>query len=271
MKYMLLIHQGDTPTPRDPDAWGRLSEEQQQSVYRDYQAISATSGVTPGLELAPPETATTVRVPDGKTLTTDGPFVELKEASGGSPSSARPPAPPGGIEMFLARTRLHWPLDHDPQRRSVDMTSKADFTSEEWKLVLEGPPSAGMIVITAQRGGLLRETVSMAKAYADARQHHGQSELLDEIVAAKPAIDHARYGSLEELKEHSLAHLREAAALLEGKATPQELDEYRHFILNLADKVANAHREAHGGEEPVSDAERAAIAAIAQALGVTTA
>jgi hypothetical protein len=83
MKYMLLIHQGDTPTPRDPEAWGRLSEEEQQAVYADYQAINQTPGVTSGEQLADPETATTVRVQDGKTLTTDGPFVELKEAIGG--------------------------------------------------------------------------------------------------------------------------------------------------------------------------------------------
>jgi hypothetical protein len=83
MKYMLLIHQGDTPTPRDPDAWGRLSEAEQKAVYADYQAINQNPGVSPGVQLADPETATTVRVEDGKTLTTDGPFVELKEAIGG--------------------------------------------------------------------------------------------------------------------------------------------------------------------------------------------
>jgi hypothetical protein len=83
MKYMLLIHQGDTPTPRDQDAWGRLSDEEQKAVYADYQAINETPGVSPGVQLAPPETATTVRVENGKTLTTDGPFVELKEAIGG--------------------------------------------------------------------------------------------------------------------------------------------------------------------------------------------
>ena len=83
MKYMLLIHQGDTPTPRDPEAWGRLSEDEQKAVYADYQAINETPGVSPGVQLAPPEAATTVRVQDGKTLTTDGPFVELKEAIGG--------------------------------------------------------------------------------------------------------------------------------------------------------------------------------------------
>jgi hypothetical protein len=97
------------------------------------------------------------------------------------------------------------------------MTTKADFTPQEWELVLEGPPSAGMIVIAAQRGGMLRETVSMAKAYVEARQQHGQSELLDEIVAAKPKLDHTRYRSPEELKEHSLGHLRGAVALLQGK------------------------------------------------------
>jgi hypothetical protein len=80
---MLLIHQGTTPTPRDPEAWARLSEEEQQAVFADYQAINETPGVTSGLQLDSPETATTVRVEDGKTLTTDGPFVELKEAIGG--------------------------------------------------------------------------------------------------------------------------------------------------------------------------------------------
>jgi hypothetical protein len=83
MKYMLLIHQGDAPTPYDPEAWGRLSEDEQQAVYGAYQTINQTPGVSPGLQLQPPETATTVRVEDGSTLTTDGPFVAIKEALGG--------------------------------------------------------------------------------------------------------------------------------------------------------------------------------------------
>jgi hypothetical protein len=83
MKYMLLIHLGTAPTPRDPEAWGRLSEEEQKAVYADYQAINQTPGVTPGAQLEPPETATTVRLEDGRTLTTDGPFVAVKEALGG--------------------------------------------------------------------------------------------------------------------------------------------------------------------------------------------
>jgi hypothetical protein len=83
MNYMLLIHQGDTPTPRDPDEWSRLSEDEQRSIYADYQAINETPGVSPGVQMQPPEAATTVRVTDGKTLTTDGPFVAIKEALGG--------------------------------------------------------------------------------------------------------------------------------------------------------------------------------------------
>ena len=82
MKYMLLIHQGSTPLPGS-DEWESLSEEEKGAVYADYQAINQTAGVTTGVQLASPEAATTVRMQDGKPLTTDGPFVELKEAVGG--------------------------------------------------------------------------------------------------------------------------------------------------------------------------------------------
>jgi len=144
------------------------------------------------------------------------------------------------------------------------MTTKAAFTPEEWTVVLEGPPTAGMIVITAAHGGMFRETFAMSKAYAEARAQHGESELLDEIVAAKPHVDHSRYHSPEELKEHGLGHLRDAAALLESKATPEERDDYRRFVVALANKVAAAHRE-HG--QSVSPEEAAAIEQITEAVG----
>ena len=144
------------------------------------------------------------------------------------------------------------------------MTSKTDFTAEEWKLILEAPPSAGLIVVTAQRGGMFRETMAIGKAYAEARKQHGESELLDEIVAAKPERDHNRYHSYEELKQAGLQHLRDAVALLEQKAATKEVEDYRGFVLTLATKVANAHRE---DGESVSDAERAAIEEIRGSLG----
>ena len=143
------------------------------------------------------------------------------------------------------------------------MTGKADFSAEEWELVREAPPGAGMIVVMAERGGAIRESFSMAKAYAEARQQHGESELLDELVSAKPKVDRSRHGSFAELKEHGLQQLRDAVAVLEGKATTEEVDEYRRFVLTLTERVAAAHKE--GGEQ-VSDAERAAIDEIASAL-----
>jgi hypothetical protein len=148
------------------------------------------------------------------------------------------------------------------------MTAKSDFSTEEWQLILEAPPSAGMIVVTAQRGGSFREAIAMAKAYAEARKQHGESELLDEIVAAKPERDHTHYHSADELKQHGLQILRDSVALLERKASPEEVEEYRRFVVTLAQKVAGAHRE-HG--DAVSESEKAAIDDITAALSPTAA
>jgi hypothetical protein len=146
------------------------------------------------------------------------------------------------------------------------MTTKADLTPEDWETVREGPPLAGLTVLTAQRGGTFRETFAMAKAYTEARRQHGASELLDELVGAKPDIDHTRHGSYEELKDHAVQRLRDAVAVLERAATPEEVDDYRRFVVTLAEKVASAHEE---GGAAVSEAERAAIDEISGAVGAT--
>src|ERR1035441_4967081 len=99
------------------------------------------------------------------------------------------------------------------------MTAKAAFSPEEWKMVLEGPPSAGMIVVTAARG-------------------------------------------CTEVK-----HLRDAVALLQTKATTEELDDYRRFVVALASKVAAAHKEEG---QSVSPAEAEAIQEITVALGISS-
>jgi hypothetical protein len=146
------------------------------------------------------------------------------------------------------------------------MTTKSAFSPADWTTVLEGPPMAGLIVATAAHGGTIRETIAMAKAYTDARSLHGESELLDEIVAAKPKLDHTRFHSPDELKEHGLAQLREAVSLVGDTATSTELDDYRQFVVTLANQVADAHRE-HG--QQVSPAEAAAIGDISAAVGAT--
>src|SRR6476620_8862403 len=148
------------------------------------------------------------------------------------------------------------------------MTGKSDFTDEEWERLLEAPPAAGLLVITADRGGSIRETFSMAQAYTEARQQHGESELLDEIVSAKPEVDHNRAHSPDEAKANSIQHLQNAIALLKDKASPEEVEEYRKFIVALANRVAEARKEGFLGlsGERVSDPEREAIAEIESAL-----
>jgi hypothetical protein len=144
------------------------------------------------------------------------------------------------------------------------MTTKAEFTEQEWDLIREAPPTAGLIVVTAQRGGTFRETLAIAKAYADARGQHGESEFLDELVSSKPKTDRTRHHSFEELKEYGLRQVADAVGLLESKATPEEVEDYRRFVLAVAERVANAHREEGTA---VSPGERAAIDEIAGALG----
>src|SRR3954462_15935845 len=128
-------------------------------------------------------------------------------------------------------------------RKECAMTGKADFTEEEWDLLREAPPSAGLVVLTAQRGGSFRETYAMGKAYAEERSQRGAGQLLDEIVSAKPERDHTHHWSVDELKQHVLARVREAVALLAAKSTPDEVDDYRSFVLPVTEKVAAAHRE----------------------------
>jgi hypothetical protein len=148
------------------------------------------------------------------------------------------------------------------------VTAKTDFSEEEWRQVLEAPPSAGLIVIGSDRGGSVRESFSMAKAYTEARREHGESELLDEIVNAKPEMDRTRFKTPEELKQHSLQNIRDAIALLKTKATDDEVEQYRKFVIDLSNRVAEARKEGFMGlsGERVSDAERSAIEEITSAL-----
>jgi hypothetical protein len=82
MQFVLMIYQGTTPLP-NTDEWSTLSKEEQQAIYADYTALNKTEGLTPGPPLGLPEQATTVRVDNGATVTTDGPYVDTKGAVGG--------------------------------------------------------------------------------------------------------------------------------------------------------------------------------------------
>jgi hypothetical protein len=136
------------------------------------------------------------------------------------------------------------------------MTTKADFDQQEWDLIAEGPGTAAMIVIRAEGGGTFRETIALAHAYADARKQHGQSELLDEIVASRPQFDRHRYRTTADLRGEGLARIGQAVAVLHEKSTPREVSDYGSFLLTLAEAVAAAHAE-HG--QDISPAEQAAL------------
>lgn len=150
------------------------------------------------------------------------------------------------------------------------MTRKADFNAEEWSTLVEAPVLAGMRVVTAGRGGTIRESMAMGKVYAAARQQQGESELLDELASSPPTMDPARVGSTGDVKGAVAERLREAVTILEAKATAEEVDAYRSFVVTLAETVASAHKEGGflgvGGTE-VSDDEQRALDEIAATLG----
>jgi len=144
------------------------------------------------------------------------------------------------------------------------MTAKSDFTPEEWKLIQEGPATAGMILISADSGGTFRETFALARAYTEARKKHGESELLDEIAAGKPEFDRHRYKTSEELQAEGPKQIGAAVEVLRSKATPEEVAAYGEFVLSAASHVAEAHKEQG---KAVSEKEQAALDALRSQLG----
>jgi hypothetical protein len=150
------------------------------------------------------------------------------------------------------------------------MTTKADFNAEEWSLLQEGPALAGLMVVTAERGGLLRESLSMAQAYGEARRQGG-NELLDELVSSPPQLDPKRFRSPDEVQGQALQRLGEAVELLESKGTAEEADAYKRFALDVAERVAGAAKEGGflgiGGKR-VSENENAALDQLAGSLGI---
>ena len=156
-----------------------------------------------------------------------------------------------------------------PTTEGVPVTKKADFNADEWSKLVEGPLLAGMRVITADRGGTIRESLAMGKVYTQARQEQGGSDLLDELVASPPTMDPARMRSAGEINQAVAEGLREAVRLLEQKASPEDVEAYKSFVRAVADTVARAHKEGGflgvGGKE-VSPEEQAAVDEIESVL-----
>jgi hypothetical protein len=152
------------------------------------------------------------------------------------------------------------------------MTKKADFNAEEWTTVVEAPLLAGLRVVAAERGGTIRESLAIGRVYAAARQKHGDSELLDELVASPPAMDQERVRAAGDVSAASEQSLRGAIEILQQKATAEDVEAYRRFVLDVARAAAEAHKEggfAGVGGKQVSEAEQAALDAVAATLGTS--
>jgi hypothetical protein len=134
---------------------------------------------------------------------------------------------------------------------------RANFSPEEWSTVAEAPVLAGARVISAQRGGALREKFAIGEVYAAARELRGESALLDELVMSSPSMRAGR-----DSLAASGARLRAALDILKAKVAPADVDAYKGFVLAVAQTAAEANREGGfagvGGEE-VSEREQAAL------------
>ena len=152
------------------------------------------------------------------------------------------------------------------------MTKKAEFNAEEWGKVVEGPVLAGLRVISASRGGTIRESVAMGKVYSAARESQGNSEFLDELVSSPPSVEGGKIEQGTDIKALVAERLAEAVRVVEEKATPEEAEAYEQFVVSVADAAARAHKEGGfigiGGKE-VSEEEQAALDEIRAALGAS--
>jgi hypothetical protein len=151
------------------------------------------------------------------------------------------------------------------------MTKKAEFNAEEWSTVVDAPLYAGMRVIAADRGGTVRESLALGRVYRETRERQGASELLDELIKSPPTMDQAQLQAAGgNLADAAATRLRDAIAILSSKATPEEVDSYKRFVMTVAQAVASAHKEGGflgiGGKQ-ISDAENQALDELSIAMG----
>jgi hypothetical protein len=153
------------------------------------------------------------------------------------------------------------------------MTTKSQFNAEEWDRVAQAPALAALRVMLADRGGAIRESIALGKAYAEARRDGG-SELIEALVSSPPHLDPSSMGQPDQLREQLPERILEAVRTAEEKATPDEAEQYRAFILRVAEVVASAAKEGGVlgiGGKPVSEQEQAVLDELQRELGAAAA
>ncbi len=163
------------------------------------------------------------------------------------------------------------------------MSSKTDYSADEWKICLKAPLMAGLAVIAASPSGplgVLREMFAVGKLVSETRAQGGSNELLRALVSelgapdARGQVDAAELRGLgtEQLRAHALEACRAFAALVDRKASPEEADGVKRWLVGIAQRTADAATEGgflgFGGTQ-VSRTEAGAVQEVAQALGVS--
>jgi hypothetical protein len=161
---------------------------------------------------------------------------------------SRPDGPP-------APTPLAWRL----------VSRRADYTAGEWRALRHAPTYAGQIISTAEPGRAFWETLSLARAFEDARAEAPRSELLDDIVADRPHVGRLRVRSSDDAREHAVKRLRAAVAIVEKKGDVYDARAYARFALEVAETVARAYPVCG---QPASPAEEEVLGGIAEGLGL---
>lgn len=149
------------------------------------------------------------------------------------------------------------------------MTKKSDFDANEWSTIVQGPLLAGTRVVMADRGGAIRESLALGKVYAHARQQQGNSELLDALLSDPPALDPSGLQGADDVATLTANRLEEALQILQSKASADEVDAYKHFVISVAEAAARAHREGGFlgiGAKEISEREQRALDEIGSTL-----
>jgi len=152
------------------------------------------------------------------------------------------------------------------------VATKADFNAEEWSSIVEAPLLAGMRVVGAGRGGTIRESLAIGKVYAEARKAQGDSGLLDELVASPPAVDPEKLKGAGDIATVSGERLRAAIDLVTEKGSGEDAEDYRAFVLKVAQTAAEAHKEGGFvgiGGKPISEEEQSALDEIGQVVNAS--
>ncbi|MEO7330012.1 MAG: hypothetical protein ABI193_15665 [Minicystis sp.] len=148
------------------------------------------------------------------------------------------------------------------------MSTKADYTKEEWELLCSGPALAGIGVMLLDSGLIAdrRELSAMAKTTSEAKAEYSGNAFVQAIVAELGTHDskHVRHEGMT--AEEVLGKLKEIDAILDKKGEENEAVVYKNFLFHVADAAANASGGFLGLGHKVSDEERTYLAAVKDIL-----